>query len=96
MNNRQNVPGIARGPQSFSPRSLPPISNPMGQPPAMQQQDDGVSVQDELAMEIYCRLAADTISTSHIAKPELLRSLAQAAKQAAAIFFEEDPNNAQA
>lgn len=96
MSQQRPVPGIAKGPQGFSPRSLPPISNPMGQPPAVQQAADDVSMVDELAMEIYARLSADTISTSHIAKPELLRSLAQAAKQAAAIFFEEDTNNAQA
>ena len=96
MNNRQNVPGIARGPQSFSPRSLPPVPNPMGQPPAMQQQDDGVSVQDELAMEIYCRLAFANISNQDVGEPadaSQLRELAKDARIAAQAFFEENPNN---
>lgn len=95
MNNRQNVPGIARGPQSFSPRSLPPISNPMGQPPAMQA--DGVSVEDELAMEIYARLASAIIS-AHMDSPHptTMWRLAQHARVAAKAFFEEQPSNAQA
>lgn len=93
MNNRQNVPGIARGPQNFSPRSLPPISNPMGQPAMQQQAADDVSIQDELAMEIYARLAEHHIMHNHAApNTPRLRDLAHAAKVAAQAFFEEQTN----
>ncbi len=80
------VPGIAKGPQGFSQRNLPPISNPMGQQP-MQQESVDVSIEDDLAMEIYARLAV-----SHIQKQmpdrETLRTLASQSRIAAQAYFE--------
>lgn len=97
MNNRQSVPGIARGPQNFSPRSLPPISNPMGQPPNPFDPTSTEELVQDLALEIYCRLASAIISAHMEAPhPETMQRLAQHARIAAQAFFEENPNNGQA
>lgn len=94
MSQTRPVPGIARGPQGFSQRNLPPIPNPMGQPPMQYPPAADVSIEDELAMEIYSKLAIDHIRSNHgSGSVDLLRDAALAAKAAASAFFEEQPTN---
>lgn len=93
------VPGLARGPSSFTPKASMPIAMPVGmtsapsqpmqvmQPPVNSEPLDA----DDLAMEIYARLVV-----LHLGKeiqppdPILLKQLAQTARTSAQIYFQLD------
>jgi len=98
MQRPRNVPQIGRGPQQFAKSSLPPIASPMQmtsapqipiqvmQPPVNSEPLDA----DDLAMEIYARLAVEHIAAMG-AKHDLaaLRELAKASQAAAMAYFQE-------
>ena len=104
MSRSRPVPGIARGPQQFSQRIPQPIASPMTPPPipitapiAPISEDS----EDDLAQEIYCRLAMQVIGD---ARPDLadhnssenfrehLAAAAKIAKLTAKVYFEEGSN----
>ena len=86
MSQHRPVPGIAQGPKEFSPSSRVPIQSPMaaGQPPAVSD------VMQDLAMEIYARLAVNHITADAGGSHDsgALRELAQEAQTAARIYFQ--------
>ena len=83
------VPGIARGPHAFSPAARAPIANPMQLPPVPSPPpvSDEISP-DELAMEIYCRVAAQFIASGRAADRAVLTGLAIHAQAAAEAYFQ--------
>lgn len=80
------VPKIGRGPQAFRPADRPPVAHPMQLPPAAVPPSDEVSP-DELAMEIYCRVAAQFIASGR-ADRAILTGLAIHAQAAAEAYFQ--------
>ena len=100
MNQHRKVQSIGRGPQSFTRSAQSPIQSPMPPQSAqyrpMQQwappPEPVYSVEEDiqdLAMEIYARLAIDHIRTTDAAMPEVLQDLAKDSRIAAQAFFEE-------
>ena len=98
MNRQRPIPGISRGPQQFAPDTRGPIQSPlsMGQPAPMQQpyffQAPEPSIADELAMEIYARLAFEHIQGNLATDSETLQELAKASRAAAQAYFEGQTN----
>lgn len=93
------VPGLARGPSSFTPKSSTPISMPVGMasappiqiPPQVAQIDSKPLDAEDLAMEIYARLVVGHLGRSiQPPDPMLLRQLAQTARTSAQIYFQLD------
>ena len=87
MSQHRPVPGIAQGPREFSPSSFVPMQSPIGQP--QQAPVVSESMQD-LAMEIYARLAVNHITADAGGSHDsgALRELAQEAQTAARIYFQ--------
>jgi hypothetical protein len=83
MQKPRQVPGIGHLRQEFSRSSPPPIQSPLGMPQPMQQASDPV---EELAAEIYCRLAVDLITGG--GQLSELERLAASARFAAKVFGE--------
>lgn len=85
----RKVPGIGRGPQQFSARAPVQVQSPLGMPAPQQQAYPSYGEdQQDLAMEIYSRLAIDHIQTNQTPDAQILTELAIASKQAAAIYFQ--------
>lgn len=72
--------------QQFSPKNLPPIQSPM-QPPFQVLETEDTSAED-LAMEIYARLACREVDRD-IPNLDELRQFARHAQAAARVYFEE-------
>lgn len=95
MSQHRPVPGIAPTPKQASGQTFKPIQSPMmfGQPPMPQltpEQAVAEQVQD-LAMEIYCRIAAQHVMHVFDASEpdtQMLRKMAHAAQEAAKAYFE--------
>ena len=101
MSRNRPVPSIARGPQQFSQRTQQPIASPMTPPPIPATAPISEDSEDDLAQEIYCRLAMQVIGD---ARPDLadhnssenfrehLAAAAKIAKLTAKVYFEEGSN----
>ncbi len=101
------VPGLARGPSSFTPKSSTPISMPVGMasappiqipqiPPQVAQIDSKPLDAEDLAMEIYARLVVSHLGRAVQVQPPdpiLLRQLAQIARTSAMVYFQIDSNS---
>ena len=87
MSQHRPVPGIAQGPREFSPSNYVPMQSPIGHPP---QQPPVVSESmQDLAMEIYARLAVDHIAAmGQKLDPLQLAELAKASQTAALAYFQ--------
>ena len=87
MSRFRQVPGIAQGPKGFSPASFVPMQSPLGQP---QSPVDGIAEQlQDLAMEIYARLAVDHIAAmGQKLDPLQLAEMAKASQTAALAYFQ--------
>lgn len=83
------VPGIARGPQAFTPAARTQIANPMS-PPILQPEE--ADDQSDLAMEIYCRVVAQFIAAGRTSE---FTNLAHLAKIAAQAYFQESSTDGQ-
>ena len=84
----RQVPQIGRGPQHFSPAARPPIAHPMQLPPVpLQPPVSDEITPDELAMEIYCRVAAQFIAAGR-ADRAVLTGLAIHSQAAAEAYFQ--------
>lgn len=80
------VPPIARGPQQFATSAPAPMPVMIGgQQPMTAAEDDP---EEDLAMEIYCRIIATELTTG--ITTDDMRRYAKRAKQAAAIYFEQE------
>jgi len=90
MSQFRPAPGIARGPQQFSRSQMPPIASPLGPPPLVPPESAISEQMQDLAMEIYARLAVEHIAAMG-AKHDLaaLRELAKASQAAAMAYFQE-------
>lgn len=86
------VPGIARGPQQFSRDTLSAIQSPLMMPGQQQPQQSPeaaiAETMQELALEIYARLATAHIEHNQATDRETLQGLAQSAQLAAKSYFE--------
>lgn len=77
----RQVPRIGRGPMVMQQPQQPY----MQQFPMLESVDDS----NDLAMEIYARLAVDHIRTNQATDPETLRELARSAQTASLTYFEQ-------
>ena len=88
MQKPRPVPGIGHLQQQFSRASLPPIQSPM-QSPQVPIHEQGDDPQDDLAQEIFARLAVNHLMHNPIAPDSrILREMAQNAQIAAAAYFD--------
>jgi hypothetical protein len=90
VQNNRPVPGIANLNQGFSRKTSVPIPSPLGNP---QQQFLPTAIDDpadDLAQEIYARLAVQHLSLNLIGDPSpiTLQRLADHARAAARAYFE--------
>lgn len=93
MSRFRQVPGIAQGPKGFSQASFVPMQSPLSQPPQQPQSPaavDGIAEQmQDMAMEIYCRLAVKHIAiTVQDTDSEQLQELAKLSQAAALAYFQ--------
>ena len=102
------VPGLAKGPSSFTPKSSTPFAMPVGMtsapsqpmqviPQQLGQVDSEPLDAEDLAMEIYARLVVSHLGRS-VAPPDpiLLRQLAQTARTSAMVYFQFDSDSSEA
>jgi len=93
MSRFRQVPGIAQGPKGFSPANFVPMQSPLSQPPQQPQSPaavDGIAEQmQDLAMEIYVRLAVKHIAiTVQDNADNELQELARLSQAAALAYFQ--------
>lgn len=94
MSRFRQVPGITQGPKGFSPANFVPMQSPLSQPPQQPQSPaavDGIAEQmQDMAMEIYCRLAVKhiAITVQDNADNEQLQELARLSQAAALAYFQ--------
>lgn len=93
------VPPLGRMPSGFQPNQTPPVQHPMlaPAPPMNPQQQMAESIEEsvqDLAMEIYCRLASEEIRVSRnvgstsVVNQDALKSLAKNSQAAALAYFQ--------
>jgi len=85
MDRHRPVPGIARGPQQFTPGAAVPIQSPMMGP--IQEQDPIAEHLQDLALEIYCRVVSQHIAAGRVDR-EAMQTLALHSQTAAKAYFE--------
>jgi hypothetical protein len=88
MQRHRPVPGIANLSQNFARKESLPIQSPVSHP---QQLIDAGDDSQDLAQEIYARLALDYLRDHQVPEPRVLQELAKRARVAAQSYFEVQP-----
>lgn len=92
MQKPRQVPQMAPQRQQFSRDTLPPVQSALAMPPPQQTPEMAVMEQmQDLALEIYSRLAVAHLSADHYTEPlshEHLKALANHSQIAAKAYFE--------
>lgn len=92
MKQPRMVPGLAPQRQQFSRDTLPPVQPALSMPPQQTSPEQAIMEQmQELALEIYARLAVAHLNADHYTEPlshEHLKAIANHSQIAARAYFE--------